>query len=556
MRAKKFLMAFTAIAAISAVSCTEDEELFDNSSNVQKPEEGAVMFGTYLSTAPESRASVMDLPALKEKGFGVFGYYTESNEYNTEDPKHTPNFMYNQEVTWKGDDTNGGMWQYSPVKYWPSNPAEKISFFAYAPYINPSNYGATGITGFSGNNVAGDPKLSFKMDADVDKQIDLLYSSSAMNIGKQSIGEKVKLNFKHALSRISFKRVAFVDENDSIVNGMGDEIKNKLALTDKSTVIINSLSISSERFGISGDLNLRTGEWDNYKTGYLSFNLSREKNDFDNYELTPETASKVMKLTKDNRYMMVMPTPWTKKDFNDGNGLHSVLDSIPLVVTLNFDVITEDPNLDGGKVKITSEVTTDFKFAFEAGKSYNFVARIGLTSVKLDAVVTDWIDGDSETGGRENDININTPNNDSYTLILDALNGKFKNGSEFYIINKFGISEHTGDVIDAVFEIPEFYNNKYDWKDPANEIYNERQNVEWGFICWCDKKLELVYEPGHLMMDEQFKDCKYYSPTVLTFYQDTEEPLTVPSSKTITIPKNDPKKFRILYAIWPVGWKG
>lgn len=180
MRAKKFLMAFTAIAAISTVSCTQDEELFDNNSNVQEPGEGAVMFGTYLSTAPESRASVMDLPALKEKGFGVFGYYTGDVDYNTVSPGHLPNFMYNQEVTWKGDDTDGGMWQYTPVKYWPNNPLEEVSFFAYAPYTD--TFGATGITAITSNTTAGDPKLSFKMDLNVDNQVDLLYSNNAMDI--------------------------------------------------------------------------------------------------------------------------------------------------------------------------------------------------------------------------------------------------------------------------------------------------------------------------------------------------------------------------------------
>ena len=30
--------------------------------------------------------------------------------------------------------SNTGGWTYSPVKYWPNNKNDKISFFAYAPY--------------------------------------------------------------------------------------------------------------------------------------------------------------------------------------------------------------------------------------------------------------------------------------------------------------------------------------------------------------------------------------------------------------------------------------
>lgn len=112
MKAKNYLMAFVAIAATATVSCTQEEELFGGT-DVQDLD-GAVMFGTYLSNAPETRASVMDLPALKEKGFGVFGYYTKEKDYKTKDPDHVPNFMYNQEVTWKANGDKGGMWQYAP----------------------------------------------------------------------------------------------------------------------------------------------------------------------------------------------------------------------------------------------------------------------------------------------------------------------------------------------------------------------------------------------------------------------------------------------------------
>lgn len=556
MRAKKILMAFTAIAAISTVSCTQDEELFDNNSNVQEPGEGAVMFGTYLSTAPESRASVMDLPALKEKGFGVFGYYTGDVDYNTVSPGHLPNFMYNQEVTWKGDDTDGGMWQYTPVKYWPNNPLEEVSFFAYAPYTD--TFGATGITAITSNTTAGDPKLSFKMDLNVDNQVDLLYSNNAMDINKQTIAEKVNLRFKHALSRIAFKRVAVINEN-SVENGNEDNgnselSKHGIALTANSTVVINSVSISSSQFGESGDLNLRTGKWDNYNTGSLTYNLSAENNDFINSTLTPDNATTVMNLTKDDKYLMVMPTPVIDKYSNE---------QIPVLVTVKFDVITEDPNLAGGQSKITSEVTAPFNFAFQAGKSYNFVLHIGLTSVKLDATVEDWIDNDHR--GVE-DIVVNTPSNDSYTLVLDALDGRFRNGSAFYIMTKFDLNLETGEVKGAKFEIPYFYNNKINsqWNDPANDIYWQYQLDNYGFVCWCDHIVENLEAPMELHSkyegEGRFKGFKYYSPTTLLFedkwaheYDPTAPDLLIPSEKSIFIPADDPTRFRILYAVWPIG---
>ncbi|MCM1036534.1 MAG: fimbrillin family protein [Bacteroides sp.] len=562
MKAKKFLMAFAAIAAISTVSCTQEEELLVNSGNGQTPDGDAVAFGTYLASAPESRAEVMDLPALKEKGFGVFAFHTGAEDYKIKDPKHVPNFMYNQEVTW-ADNADGGMWQYSPVKYWPSNTAEKVSFFAYAPYIETP--GATGITAFTANTAEGDPKLSFKMDEDVDKQVDLLYSNNAMDIRKQAIAEKVDFRFKHALSRIGFKRVAVVDEFNG-ENGTDDDNFNpnptgkpnynphSVKLTDKSTVVINSVAISSSDFGDSGDFNLRTGEWENYVAKSHTYTLTAENGDFINNTLTPDDATTVMRLTDDDKYLMVMPTPVVDRYSNE---------KIPVMVTVNFDVITEDPKLAGGQSKITSEITAPFNFEFQAGKTYNFVLHIGLTSVKLDATVEDW--SENNHGGWENII-VNTPVNNAYTLVLDALDGRFRNGSSVYIMSKIDMDLEAGEVGDAVFKIPYFYNNKSheDWADPANDIYWQYQLNNYGFTCWCDHIVELLEAPMELHDKYEgqgrFKGFKYYSPTPLLFedkwaheYDPTAPDLLIPSETSITIPVDDPTRFRILYAVWPIG---
>lgn len=563
MKAKKFLMAFAAIAAFSTVSCTQDEELFVKSdANGEAYGTDAVQFGTYLTSSPESRAEVMDLPALKEKGFGVFAFHTGVDDYKINDPKHVPNFMYNQEVTW-ADNADGGMWQYTPVKYWPSNAAEKVSFFAYAPYIETP--GATGITAFTANTAEGDPKLSFKMDEDVDKQVDLLYSNNAMDIRKQAIEEKVNFRFKHALSRIGFKRVAVVDEFNG-ENGNDDDNLNpnptgkpnynphSVKLTDKSTVVINSVAISSSDFGDSGDFNLRTGKWENYETKSHTYTLTAENGDFINNTLTPADATTVKRLTDDDKYLMVMPTPIVDKYDNE---------QIPVMVTVKFDVITEDPKLAGGQSKVSSEITAPFKFAFQAGKTYNFVLHIGLTSVKLDATVEDW----AETDHRNvENIIVNTPVNNAYTLVLDALDGRFRNGSSCYIMSKIDMDLEAGEVGDAVFKIPYFYNNKSEknWNDPANDIYWEYQLQNYGFTCWCDHIIENLEAPmalhdkyGGLV---EYKGFKYYSPTPLVFDDswgiengDYTGFLTIPSETSITIPVDDPTRFRILYAVWPIG---
>ena len=58
---------------------------------------------------------------------GVFAYFTGTGNFSN--GSSTPNHLYNQSVK-----KTGGVWTYSPVRYWPANANEKVSFFAYAPH--------------------------------------------------------------------------------------------------------------------------------------------------------------------------------------------------------------------------------------------------------------------------------------------------------------------------------------------------------------------------------------------------------------------------------------
>ena len=73
--------------------------------------------GTRATKEYESAADLTDI--------GVFAYFTNGA---FSEGSSTPNFMYNQQVERQ---TGDGSWTYSPVKYWPGNTMDKISFFAY-----------------------------------------------------------------------------------------------------------------------------------------------------------------------------------------------------------------------------------------------------------------------------------------------------------------------------------------------------------------------------------------------------------------------------------------
>ena len=126
-------------------------------------------------------------------GFGVFAYYTGIGTYNDKNGAHdatgkiAPNFMYNEHIYWDGT----SKWKYDNIKYWPneiqngsvdvpgaSTPhanGGKVSFFAYAPYVETAS-GTTGITAFSANSLAGDPTVTYAF-ATSGKNVDLLWGT-------------------------------------------------------------------------------------------------------------------------------------------------------------------------------------------------------------------------------------------------------------------------------------------------------------------------------------------------------------------------------------------
>lgn len=127
------------------------------------------------------------------KTLGVLAYNLKLRENNKEtfDENAIPNFMYDQlmEVAIAGQLT------YSPIKYWPSNPNDKIKFFAYSPHSSEAN----GTITPSSATAKGYPTISYTLSEDISKQVDLLMAVTApLNSGP------VSLNFKHALTQVSF----------------------------------------------------------------------------------------------------------------------------------------------------------------------------------------------------------------------------------------------------------------------------------------------------------------------------------------------------------------
>ena len=437
---KKFVFALAAIAAVT-VSCNTKLE-----SDTPKDEPVAVDFSAYLNRGVTTKAGVtgeLTTTGLQgaDAGFGVFAYYTADEPYSG---ASGPSFMYNEKISW-----DGSKWVYSPIKYWPnefgaaasSDEVDRITFFAYAPYVavTPSNGMVTGdntsgIVALSRNSVGGDPIVKYIVSLDPTKCVDLCWGVSKngltnsvdgnnnhvaqgapyIDVVKLKLGDKIDYDFRHALSAINVTIDAAVDATT-----VGTDV-------DANTKIFIR-SVSFEGLATKGALNLNSTAangplWTDYsgsgtplaevltvydgrrdgKEGVEGAVASNE---------TPLGLNPV--LIQDKPYTSSVTPGVTKTAVNLFNATSStasvfvIPSSEPLKVTLVYDVETKDDKLstllsDGVTHGSTVEnvISKNIQiggsdFSLEAGKKYTIALHIGLTSVKFDASVSTWADGQS-----------------------------------------------------------------------------------------------------------------------------------------------------------------
>ncbi|MEL5896412.1 fimbrillin family protein, partial [Bacteroides sp. GD17] len=153
------------LASLLMASCSQNE-VTEVSPDAHPQMTFAAYTGTSTRGTDTTNESMKAAPSTEQSdsygGFGVMGYHTGTSNWETAKLTATPGFMHNQLVKW--DATSGsGKWTYSPVKYWPNNLNDKISFFAYAPYESSWSDGANvGVT-VSAANVQGIPYIDFKL---------------------------------------------------------------------------------------------------------------------------------------------------------------------------------------------------------------------------------------------------------------------------------------------------------------------------------------------------------------------------------------------------------
>ena len=298
----KKVFLFAACATMMFAACSSDDNIAaDQVLPGQTPENGAVVLDAYMGRATTRAGKPGDLDNAVMRGagnaigdgFGVFAYYTNNNDY---DQLAIPNFMWNQKVKAKfasaAAEAAFQYWEYSPLKYWPneygnnaiSDDNDKVTFFAYAPYVDVETSGklsATdiaagkdkwGITSMTRNVTAGDPIIKYIASFNKDKAVDLCWGvcqnsdwqlvqtgqAQKIDLGKPwlnvqrpadasalsaTTGQKVKFQFRHALAKMKIDINAFVDGYD-----------NSVKLDDNTRIWVRSVRFTG--FTMKGALNL------------------------------------------------------------------------------------------------------------------------------------------------------------------------------------------------------------------------------------------------------------------------------------------------------------
>ena len=396
-------MILAAVAALVLCACAKVE-------TVKPVVDEPVSFGVYVPKTTKAGTpgtittnGAESTVSLQTEGFGVFATYSDGGDYAA---TIGPNFMYNTKVS-------TAAWTYSPVKYWPnetindnngaSGPAnaDKLSFLAYAPWVNHKEaYGSTGITGLTANNATTDPKVTYTISTDPSESVDLLWAVAPtggisytdvhnttvevaegmplLNLTKPAHDYTLNFLFKHATSRLALKII-----------GAFDQVAEGGSLVSPTKVTVSQIRIVDLPVSTSGVLNLNntaanTPKWESESGSSATLvvagdDLNSTIKDSGNDEVqsvagVTETEKNVF--ANDNYYFTLIPKN----------------SSTTVRVEITYYVTTEDTDLVAGFSRVQNVITKDITFAsgFQAGKANTIKITLGLTSVKLAATVENW----------------------------------------------------------------------------------------------------------------------------------------------------------------------
>ena len=279
-----------------------------------EPQQTGIGFSPTVTNAV-SRAGILydekDINTLNKSGFGVFCYYSGSNNYaSATAPDARDVVMNNVKVSRPVGSVEN--WQYSPKRFWPST-GNKLTFFAYAPYMGDAsvNTGAVPdgtysqgnkmeLTSYIDNNNVYYPAIKYTATNNLGDQNDLLWGTDSRGVPNANADVKdhangyVYFQMCHALARLQFYITSTEDYSSSAV---GSPPSSWRYSSSETRLLVKRVTIDNQ-YG-EGTLVLNNTEaftprWVN-KTGvggtygqWLSFNLTNNLQQAINGTVTDE----------------------------------------------------------------------------------------------------------------------------------------------------------------------------------------------------------------------------------------------------------------------------
>lgn len=384
---------FVAATALMVAGCSQNEVMETNPDANR-----AIGFGVYTGTQTKGLVTDNSLTdgitanglKVDGKGFGILAYQTSGN-YSTGGAKGT--FMDNVHTTWNTTGGSGsGGWEYSPLKFWPGNSTDKLSFFAYAPY---STGGANGITLTNATGTT-DPSLAFELQTDQKDMVDLVVSTAKKDQQQTTASGKVTFDFKHVLTRVTMKAKtdkSISSNTETKVYITGISLKHTTKLAKKAAFDMNNATWTlptlpaetsdylSSPYALAatssnGVLKLENPAWKGYITPAVSIN---------------ETAASLF--TAD-QYLFFIPI--------DGATGTTSADEVKASITYDIATIPSSGASTAAVSSFTKEVDLGTG-VFAQGKAYAFTFTIGLNAIEVE--VTDDFDWDTTSGDKDVTVN-------------------------------------------------------------------------------------------------------------------------------------------------------
>lgn len=406
MRTKHLLMAVTTLLV---AGCSQNEI-----TEVRTDGNPAIGFDVYTGVATRGTdvsTTTMQGTVDNLGGFGVMGYYTGSKTWEDAKENVVPTFMFNQKVTYDTD-----KWTYSPTKYWPNNKADKVSFFAYAPYeFTETDKKRVGIV-TSGSTYKGIPYIDFtlKEGTDLDKMVDLVV---AKVLDKSADNSDIKFNFEHILSKIGFQ-VKLGDEYTGLDGTNSFVYITHMWIVGKTSN--NSVSVSDTKLTNEKSKFYKKATWKDLRWNYDDANIAQEDYDLSNllnkgengiteiWEDGTEKTITGIKLTKDNKsekvnlfpanqYLYLIPMNETAEKTNVGCNADEVK------IGFHYDIVTKTTDsTDSAPKYLVSHFENAVSLPathMQRGKFYTYTFVINLKEITIsEAKVENWDDtpGDSQ----------------------------------------------------------------------------------------------------------------------------------------------------------------